>query len=386
MPTVGFECERVVGAPSAEVRRAISETLRGLGFKITADQISRIQATRGNLIGLSLLLKDRMPVLAAFDIASSSTGTAVRIRLSDNVKSLAGKTWGVNRQYREIFEELQGRLDLALARLDPVAARSFVAPSFASRAVDMAAVEQLNALTGQVGAGAIETAARVLDKPIDTTPAAWKGVDSVTYRSRAGLAINSLAETQAHLGIAVMIASHPGSLPAELTRDIETLAGGVERLLNGAPGRAIEVDVPDAQIAAVEILRRQAQIRAALPLRTLHVCRDCRNEKITNPEYRRIASRNEKLGDIMAGVGATISTGGISPTFVLGQVFKLKRLEPEFVCSRCQGLDADERVVTFCPECGDLARDVVLALCPKCSFDYLSKIPPQPFWTPEPNA
>jgi hypothetical protein len=103
-------------------------------------------------------------------------------------------------------------------------------------------------------------------------------------------------------------------------------------------------------------------------------------ERITNPEYERIAARNEKLGHLMAGVGATVGKGGISPTFVLGQVFKLKRLDPAYVCSRCQGLEADERVVTFCPNCAQLQRDVVLRMCAKCSFDFRTLAGKEPLW------
>jgi hypothetical protein len=134
-----------------------------------------------------------------------------------------------------------------------------------------------------------------------------------------------------------------------------------------------------------EFLNQQAEIRAALPLRTLHICRSCRLEKITNPEYERIAARNEKLGHLMAGVGATVGKGGISPTFVLGQVFKLKRLDPKYVCARCQGMEADERVVTFCPSCAELRREVVLRLCSKCSFDFRTIADKTPLWT-EPVA
>ena len=77
----------------------------------------------------------------------------------------------------------------------------------------------------------------------------------------------------------------------------------------------------------------------------------------------------------MAGVGATITSGGISPTFWLGQIFKLKRLDPEYVCAHCQGLEADEWLVTFCPECAELQRAVILTACPKCDFDLESKAP-----------
>jgi hypothetical protein len=178
-----------------------------------------------------------------------------------------------------------------------------------------------------------------------------------------------------------MIASHPGSMPPNLLRDVEAFAALVEQQLTAAAGSAAAVVVSDAHKPVFEFLNQQAQIRASLPMRQLYICRSCRLEKIVNPEYKRITARNEKIGDIMAGVGATISKGGISPTFVLGQVFKLKRLDPEYVCSRCQGMEADERVVTFCPKCADLQRDVVLRLCTKCKFDFRTRASHGPAWT-----
>jgi hypothetical protein len=64
----------------------------------------------------------------------------------------------------------------------------------------------------------------------------------------------------------------------------------------------------------------------------------------------------------------------------MGQVFKLKRLDPKYVCSRCQGMEADERIVTFCPTCADLQRDVVLRLCGKCGFDFRTVAGKTPLW------
>ena len=126
-------------------------------------------------------------------------------------------------------------------------------------------------------------------------------------RSSAGVAVLTLAETQADLGIAVLVVSHPGSMPANLTRDVEKFAAGGGAEAHRGRRRGGSVDVSDAQRPVLEFLHQQAQIRAELPLRELHICRSCRLEKITNPEYERIAARNEKIGDIVAGVGATIS-------------------------------------------------------------------------------
>jgi hypothetical protein len=383
--TVGLDFERTISASSTDTRHVIADALRELGFELTADQLTRLEAKRGSLLGSSLMLKKQRPVKAVFDFSTGTTECAVVCHLTDNLANWMGKTWGVNRQYREIFEAVAQRVDLGLAELGRVAAQSFDEPKFWSRVADVEVLEQTNSVASRAAAGAAEKAGRVLHRARSTSPSVWKGVDSVTFSSGAGVAVMSLAETQAMLGVAVMVVSHPGSMPPNLARDVESFAGQVERCLTAAGGKALTVDVPDAQRPVFEFLNQQAEIRAALPLRTLHICRSCRLEKITNPEYERIAARNEKLGHLMAGVGATVGKGGISPTFVLGQVFKLKRLDPKYVCARCQGMEADERVVTFCPSCAELRREVVLRLCSKCSFDFRTIADKTPLWT-EPVA
>jgi hypothetical protein len=385
--TCGLDFDRRLSATSFDVRRAIGETLRELGFEIAVDQLTRIEGKRGGMLGASLLMKKQMPLRAIFELSTVDAGCAVAVHLVDDFKNF-GKTWGINRQYRDIFADVQSRVDLALAKLDGAAFQTFEAPRFWSRAAEIGVLEGSNAVTARAVGGAVDAAGKALDGTTDTTPRAWKGVDSVTFESPAGVAVLTLAETQAALGVAVMVASHPGSVPADLARDVEVFAAGVEQRITGAGGRAARVAVSAAHQPLFEFLRQQALIRAELPLRELHICRSCRLEKITNPEYQRIAARNEKIGDIVAGVGATISKGGISPTFVLGQVFKLKRLEPEFVCSHCQGMEADELIVTFCPSCAELQRDVVLGLCPKCGFDFQSTVDARPVWSakPEPAA
>jgi hypothetical protein len=378
--TCGLDFERRVSTPAVEVRRAIAESLREQGFKITVDQLTRLEATRGSMLGSGLLMKKSMAMKAVFEFAAEPTATAVVAHLTDNIRNL-GKTWGINRIYRDIFGDVARRIDLALARLDGAAAQSFGEPRFWSRAAEVGVLEQTNVISGKVGETAVGAAARAIEGSSDRTPSAWKGVDAVTFRSSAGIAVMTLADVQAQLGVAVMVVSHSGSMPANLTRDVEAFAGMVEQRLTAAAGKPAQVEVSDAQRPVLEFLAQQARIRSELPMRELHICSTCRLEKITNPEYERLAVRNQRIGDIVAGVGATISTGGISPTFVLGQVFKLKRLDPEYVCSRCQGMEADERVVTFCPSCAELQKDVVLRVCAKCGFDFRTKAGKGPLWS-----
>jgi hypothetical protein len=385
-PTCGVDIERRLSAPAAAVRRALADSLREQGFKLTAELVSRIEATRGSLFGSSILMKRTMAVRAMVEVVTETTGTVAQIHLADNIPNF-GKTWGVNHVYEATFAEIAGRLDAALARLDAAASSTFEKPRFWTRSSDLAGIDRGQAAAGRAGEAAVGAAGKALEGSTDTTPVAWKGIDAVTFRATPGATALSLPELQAMLGIAVMVSAHPGNEGAETIGEIEQFSAGVERRLDASGGRAISIDLPDRFVPVFERLWEQARIRAGLPMRELHVCTTCRTEKITNPDYERIANRTEKLGDLVAGVGATISTGGISPTFVLGQVFKLKRLLPDYVCGKCQGMSADEYVVTFCPGCAELEKGAVLDTCGKCGFDYGTVAPTGSPWTevaPEP--
>src|ERR1035437_4073557 len=102
--TCGLGYERHVSASSFDVRGAIGEAVRELGFEVTVDQLTRIEAKRGGMLGYSLMMRKQMPVLAVFEVTTEGSGCAVVGHLTDAVKTI-GKTWGVNRQFRDIFYE-----------------------------------------------------------------------------------------------------------------------------------------------------------------------------------------------------------------------------------------------------------------------------------------
>ena len=66
---------------------------------------------------------------------------------------------------------------------------------------------------------------------------------------------------------------------------------------------------------------------------------------------------------------------GISPFVLVGSIFRIADLDPDYVCPRCQGTDAEEMVVTFCPTCGDLRPEAALRSCAKCQLDLRSMLP-----------
>ena len=389
MPALGLDFDRSLNTHPSEARRVIVEALREAGFQITVEQLTRIEAKRGSrVLGGALMPSRMLPILALFEIAPHGTGCAVSAHLADQHINLGGKAWGWNQTYRQLFSEVQEAVDRRLAGLDPSAAAAFAQAQFWSKGGEVAVLEQVQTLGAKAGGTVIDKASGVLEggsKP--RSPTAWKGVDSVTFASTRGWAVLSLAEAQAYLGIAVMIVSHPGSMPANLTRDVELLATRVEQALTTAAGRAATIEIAESERPVVEFLNQQVRIREGLPVRTLHTCRACHFQKVTNEDLTRLQTRNKYLRGIVGGVGATISSGGIKPFVVLGQLFNLKKLDPDYVCPQCQGLDADEQVVTYCPGCGGMRSEPALQKCAKCHFDFRSRLTPEPFWlTPEAAA
>ena len=382
MPALGLDFERSLRAQPSDVRKAVSTALRETGFQLTAEQLTRVEAKRGSrLLGGALMPARMMPIIAWFDITADTGGCTLAGHFADQHLNLGGKAWGWNQTYRQLFGEVLAAIDSGLARLDPGAAGSFAPARFWSKGGDIAVLEQAQSAGSQAGAAVLGKANEVLEGgPRDRGPAAWKGVDSVTFGATKGYAVLSLAETQGHLGIGMIIASQPGSLPPNLQREVEQFAGRVEETLTNAPGRAVTISVADPELPVFEFLHQQVRVRNGLPVRTLHTCRTCRFQRVTNVDFTRLQARNQRLRSLVGGVGATISSGGIQPFVIFGQLFKLKKLDPDYVCPRCQGLGADERVVTFCPSCGDMRSEAVLRACGKCNFDFRKALAGETLW------
>jgi hypothetical protein len=214
-------------------------------------------------------------------------------------------------------------------------------------------------------------------------PESWKNLDTVVLYAPDGAARLDLSELQAHLAVAVFITTRPGPMPAALARQVEAFASRVEAVLNQAGnGRQIEIGIENADKPVVEFLHQQARLREHLPVRTLHICRTCKLEKVTNPDLERLKQRNQRLRAIGGSFGASFSRSGISPFVLVGTLFRFTSLDPDYVCPRCQGTDAEAFVVTYCPRCGDLRSEAALRDCAKCKLDLRSTLDPEAdLWT-----
>lgn len=309
-----------------------------------------------------------------------ASGTGISVRIEDRWRSPFGKVWGANTPYRELFEEIAGALDDALAHLDPRAAAGFEAPRFWSAGGDIAPLERANVAAGHVGDRAVQKAARVLEGGDKTQqPSSWKGVSGVRFDAPAGSLELDPADVRTRITVAALLGSHPGDIPEPLVRRIEALATKVEQALSGSRGLVV-IPLDEREQKVVEFLHMQARIRDELPLRILTTCQECRFQKVSNPDLEKVRRRNDRLRTLTSSLGASFGRGGPSPFVVFGTWFRMAPIDPDFVCPRCQGMLGSGRIVTFCPHCGDRRDEAVLTKCPKCQYDFRRELKPREVW------
>ncbi len=386
MPALGLDFQRRLPVDPGAVHAAILAVLREGGFKVTASQLTRIEAKRGSRIFSGMMIPPKMlPMAAMFDLAAETGGCRLDVHLVDAQFNLAGRAWGLNQTYRDVLGSVASEVDRALARLDPAASAGFAAPTFWSKGGDLGVLDAVTAKGVQATGAVFSKAGEVLEGgPRETAPEAWDDIQTVIVHGSAGWAVLTLEEVQAHLGIAAMVFADAASMPANLRGDVTAFAARVESVLNAAGASAATVELAPSEEPVFGFLHQQAQIRATLPARTLHTCTTCRLEKITNEDFERLRERNERLRTIVGAAGATIGRGGVQPFILLGQLFRLKKLDPDYVCPKCQGMEADERLVTFCPTCGEMLKATVLQACPKCKHDFRAGVPAEQLWSQQP--
>jgi hypothetical protein len=391
MPFAVSTTSRTVTAPAASIRAELVRALRDLQFEVTVEQVTLLEARRGSQLAAAALQLKRLPVLAAIRINASDEGasaaaqTVVQVRLTDGWHSGAGRALGLSRSYAEVFAEVHGRIDVALHVVDPTVATP--PPQALGGAPDAGLLDRVTARSGSFGNAGPSRVEGWLEGRAASTPDAWRSVAGVRLVSSEGEALLPLARVQTMLTVALLVSRSPGSMPERLAADVERFAGRLEAELGMPAGGAPRLSVPAEEMPVVRFLWEQARIRESLPLRTLQRCTTCRHEKVVNPDFKRLVERNRKIRGIGGALGASVSSHGASPFFLVGRLLPLAKLDPDYVCPRCQGLESDDRVIVFCPNCGERRDEAVLKNCARCSHSFRGALPPEQLWVevvPEP--
>lgn len=372
--------ERTVSAPLAVVRQHLLAVVRNLGFQLTAEQLTVIQAVRGSKLGAVTLQPARMPVQLQIGLEADPAACRVTVQVSDRWPAKVGRNWGATAVYQDVFGSVLATVDAALARLDPAAAGGFAGWWRNTGTGDVAAMQNAAGWAAQAGSLISRHTTRFLDgsDPAKGAPVSRTGAGTFTF-----VAADTVAEVPTQLAdgmltVGTLITSRPGQMPANLVTQIQGLVYRVEEYIAAAAAPAgastpFRFTVDPADVPVVTFLHQQAQLREMLPVRTLLICTTCKLEKIVNPELERLQERNRRTRDLATTVSAVIS-----PFVLAGRLAQTKG--PAFACPRCQGLSADESVVTFCRQCGDRCTESALRSCNKCSFDFRSLLPKAPLW------
>jgi hypothetical protein len=176
-------------------------------------------------------------------------------------------------------------------------------------------------------------------------------------------------DVEAALALGRFIAGHP---PVDAV-DPQGLADCVRALwwTIEAESHESEILLDEVSSRMIRFLDRQVRIRDQMPVRQVYQCRDCRLEKVIDPECVRLLRRN-RLVMSASTLGPSASAPGCSAFRLGGRLLRIKDLDPDYVCSRCHATEADESLATICPECGALSKDPVLSACRStgCSMDF----------------
>ncbi|MHA3702369.1 DUF2510 domain-containing protein [Jatrophihabitans sp. YIM 134969] len=369
--------ERVVAGELADVRTEVLRVLRTAGLTLDASGLTTLTAHRGGALSAATLHPDKVPFTAAVDLAvrdlgGERVGTGVQVALEARWPSSAPFPAAAAAAYGQAFVAAFDALDSGLRRFAPRA--TFDAPTFVGATPGEATLG-----VAQSGAGAAARLNRMLEGRTAERVAEGDVVLVVGQRA-AGLDLG-LLYTMTAAGAA--IALRPGPLPPAMAAQVGDLTSRLDAALAAADPKLGRVRIPlqERDVPVVEFLHLQARLRAQLPVRTLLVCTTCRLEKIVNPDYQRLQARTRRKNVLSGGLGGMVSMHGVSPFVMVTRLMQLKDAGAEpFVCPRCQGLDADESVITFCPNCGDRRTESALRACAKCEHDFRRDVPAGSLW------
>ncbi|MGC4806205.1 hypothetical protein [Micromonospora sp. DT233] len=376
--------ERRVGAPPNVARQQLLRALRDLEFDLRTEQFSLLEAVRGSRFGGVTLSAARVPVTLRVTLEVDGTATRVGVLLVDRWPGKMGRNWGVTSVYVELFESVLTAIDAVLGRLDAAAVASFAPWWRQTGPGDVAMMQNAATLANRAQAALSRQASRLLDgengQAQRQSMVSRTGGATFIFETAKAVAEVPAEVADGMLMVGALIASRPGGMPPNLVAQVQSLVFRVEEHLAagaGAAGAASRITVEPSDVPAVTFLHQQARLRGALPVRTLRTCTTCRLEKVTNPEMERLQERTRRTRDLATSLSAVVT-----PYVLAGRLAQLNSKNPEFTCPRCQGMDADETVVTYCQRCGDRRAETALRACPKCKFDFRSLVGEERLWRP----
>jgi len=340
MAYVHLRAVRTMAATPDAVRARLAAALREQGVNLAGDR--PLVGQRGAQWAAALN-PSKLPLQVWADVVPTVDGCQARIQLEDRWWSPAGKAWGMNRLYERTFGQLLAGVDHHLAQLDP----RMVAPppEFSSAAADIPWLELANQML-------VRDHARAAVAAISRPPLRLNKPDATTTVEATML--------QTMLVVAHQVVVRSDGAPTVHADRLPVLAA---RLDTAAAQNAASCQLSSVEGTTVEVLYLQAGIRATMPIRVEVTCTDCKRTKLTNPDYEKLERRNAVLRAVGETAG-TLATGTVNPFALLGLASKYGNLDPDFVCSQCQGMEATERVVGLCPQCGTLCSDPFIVTCP----------------------
>ena len=378
---------RRIDAPLTTARGVVVTAIRQLRFTFAVDQLSRVVARRGSTIAGFTLSPARVPLEIRVDLAAGprtedGEATVASFLLQDRWGLAGTRQWGAVAAYRAAFAEITEALDRALAGLSPDIASSpwdlDLGPG------DVAPLAGASAHAAQAG--------RVLARGTDVLFGAAKGPR--TASDGTGLETARVVCDDRHLDLPAerldglltagqLIAANPAPLPVHLAQEVQqlvvSLEDQLESLRSRPRGSLATLAIAEKQLPVLTFCYQQSLIREELPLRLLLVCTTCKLPKVANPDLAALREKNRRRGVLATSVGGVLTMQGIAPYIMLGRLVQARSSDPDFVCGRCQGLDADQRVITFCPTCGDRRDESVLRACGNCGHDFrrgAAEVPP----------
>ena len=370
MPFITMDFERGISAPAGAVNAAVQDALRHSDFHIAGQSLTTIEARRGSKVTMAMVggfALNKIPMVARASLTAHDGGTQLAVHLADEFLPIYGQAGAAKKRYREVFAQVQGGVDAVLRTLTP-AVTGQGAREWSSAGEGKILTRLAERMEG-IGNTVVKRGTDIMSGDWSQSKRPWDGVEQVRFLSATGTTVLDNVEVQALMNTGTLILTRPNTLPLQLMRELELFQMQLERAL-GSGSRTITLRLSDQEASVLQFLRDQAALRTRLPVRTVQECTACHTKRLVNPDYERILKRNKALKNIGGGLGAGITRHSITPFVLFGRVMSFAKLDPEFVCRNCQGMSADETIVTLCPHCGKVQPQAVLKTCQNCSYDF----------------